>query len=396
MGAKILKAQVSSVFLPESSALRRLPKAPGRPRPEKFTDGFEDKALIYDAFWHMDGKQVLLVCPPALNLAPHWARARFVAQPGGQVVSAEIHAIRSTMTIALKDVPTGTKQIHFTFADMEFTLDIGKNLATDFAGSRMIFTMSQNNPLDWLDTWARYHQLVHAADAAVVFDNGSSIYEPEDVASALARVPGLKRVLVVSIPFKYGPHDPAVLFHRFWANFLQVSTFSILLRRFGGQAYGLLNVDIDELAAPVARSNIFEVARQSVDGFCSMRGRWVESIAQPTQSPSLPDHTAFRSVLKDFRHTLNARKWALDPTREWLRDLDIHPSPHRIKNMPKEMAARAPNGLFWHFKGINNNWKESRNRQAKDSFLTHHHPELKALFEQFEAAKKDFAKKDPA
>ncbi|MCF6301959.1 MAG: hypothetical protein L3J13_01955 [Devosiaceae bacterium] len=389
MGAKVLKAVVSSVFLPEGKELRRLPKAPARPRTKKFKDDFEDRALVYDVFWHMDARQVLMVCPPAVNLAPYWSEATFRAYPGGQVLSAQFHSIRSTMTIVLEDVPGGTKQIHFTFAGQEFTADIGQNLAKNFVGARMIFTMSQNNPLHWMDTWARYHQLIHGADAVVVFDNGSSIYQPDDVAENLAKVPGIKQVLVVSIPFKYGPHDPAVLFNRFWANFLQVSTFTILLRRFGGRAFGVLNVDIDELAAPVTNSNIFEVARQSEDGFCSMRGRWVESIADQSNSTAMPDHLAFRSVLRDCRHTLNARKWVLDPSRDWLADLDVHPSPHRIKNMPREMARRAADGLFWHFKGINNNWKESRSRTEKGSFWTHRHPELKALFEQYLTAKND-------
>jgi hypothetical protein len=384
MGAKILTAEISSVFLPEEGALRRLPRAPHRKRPKKFYVGFEDRALVYDVFWHMDASQVLMVCPPAQNLADHWAAATFKALPSGQNLSASFHSIRSTMTIALKDVPDDTKKIEINFAGQIFVADIMPNLTREFDGTRLIFTMSQNNPLDWINQWARFHQTMHEADAVIIFDNGSSIYSPEDVAKNLAQIRGIKRVLVVPVPHKYGPHDSGVLFNRFWANFLQVSTFSILLRRFGNTAFGLLNVDIDELGAPVPASNLFEVAHESVDGFCSLAGNWVESIVEPDVNIPTPDHTAYRHVLRVFRHGLNANKWVFEPTRNWVQNLDIHPSPHRIKNMPKYMAKRAPKGLFWHFRGINNNWKEQRSSAKKiNNLLQHEHPDLRVMFEKY-------------
>ncbi len=319
MSAKILKATPSSVFLPEQGELRRLPRAPKRHRPQKFWDGFEDRALVYDVFWHLDNKQVLLVCPPPLNLEEYWLQASFKAMPSGQVLQPQIHNIRSSMTIALQDVDATQTHIEITFAGQKFVAEIMPNLADDFDGCSVMFTMSQNNPLSWIAEWARYHQTMHEVDAIIFFDNGSNVYTPEDIEKTLAEVPGVKKVLVMSVPYRYGPHDPGVIFHRFWANFLQVSTFSMVQRRFAGKAFGLLNVDIDELAAPIPGSDVFEMAHESIDGLYRMRGNWVESVVEPGVTDPMPNHLAFRTVRKDFRHKLNAKNGHLTPAGNgWL------------------------------------------------------------------------------
>ena len=51
---------------------------------------FETRALIYDAFWHVDGKRVLLVGPPPLNLWPHIRHAHYRALPSRAPLRANI------------------------------------------------------------------------------------------------------------------------------------------------------------------------------------------------------------------------------------------------------------------------------------------------------------------
>lgn len=388
--AKIFFPASSSVFLPETGPLRRLPRAPKRQRPQKFWDGFEDRALIYDVFWNNDGSQVLMVCPPPMNLEAHWRAAVFRALPSGKSLRAELHNVRSSMSIALQDAPPDTQQIEIGFAGQSFVTEIMPNLSEQLAGARVLFTMSQNNPLHWVFEWARYHRIMHGADTIIIFDNGSTAYGPEALAETLASVPGIKNVLVLSWPHKYGPHDPGVIFHRFWANFLQISSFSVILRRLAGRAYGIANLDIDELAAPIADSDIFEAAKASPDGFYRMAGNWVESVTEPGAADDAPVHTAYRTERRDVRHRLNAKKWVLDPSRSWLDDLEVHPSVHRVMNMPKEMHRRAPVGLFWHFKGINTNWKSQRHLTEKRTHFGHQKPAaLEDMFARYAEAVKD-------
>ena len=372
--------ELSAVFLESTSELKRLPLAPGRKRGKSFWEQFEDRGLVYDVFWYGDKNRVLMVCPPPVNLEPHWQKAVFRALPSGEEVRATRHVLRSTMTIVLDDVPVGSEKIEIGFAGSKFVAPIQPDLTEIFADSKLLFTMNKDNPLVWIKEWARYHQLVHGADAIVIFDNGSREYSLSDIENTLAAVQGIKTILVVSMPHKYGPHDTGVVFHRFWANFLQISSFSILFRRFAGRAFAVLNVDIDEFVDPVEGGNVFDMACKSRDGLFVLEGIWVEDIRKYEEVEGrLPLHTDFLYVLRDFRKKLNAMKWALDPKRDWFADIGVHPGVHRIRNVSRVYAKRAPRGVFWHFKGINTNWKHDRSRGGKFSRFLHRKSDQLAL-----------------
>jgi hypothetical protein len=91
-GSGLLPSAHSAAFLPEKSPLRRRPRAAGRSRPEDFErDRFEARALVYDTFWHADGRRILLVGPPPLNLRAALGRARYIAIPSRKPLSARTH-----------------------------------------------------------------------------------------------------------------------------------------------------------------------------------------------------------------------------------------------------------------------------------------------------------------
>ncbi len=367
----------------ESELVREARKAILR-RKQNFWDEFDAHSLVYDIFWHVNNSQILLICPPPLNLEPFWREAKFIAHPTNKKLSANFYILRSTMTIALNNAPQNTTEIEIIFNKNSYRAKVQDNLSDKFANSRLLFTMSKNNPLEWIKEWATYHQLMHNVDAIIFFDNGSTIYKIEDIEKTLASVKGIKNIAIISFPHKYGPHDGGVIMYRFWANFLQISSFSILFRRFANKAYGILNCDIDELVAPIKDSDIFEVAKNSPDGLCMLNGRWVESTLTHQIGQKIPLHTDFHFVRRDFRAKLNANKWALDMNRDWLNDLSIHLGVHRLRNVPKKIANNAPRWRFWHFKGINTNWKESRNFNGKRSKLTLYEPdELKIMFKKY-------------
>jgi hypothetical protein len=77
------KIQIGSspAFLDTNGALKRLPRAPARKRPEKFWEQFEEFCLFYDCFWTQDRASVLLVAPPPRNLEKHYRAARYIARP---------------------------------------------------------------------------------------------------------------------------------------------------------------------------------------------------------------------------------------------------------------------------------------------------------------------------
>ncbi len=383
MSVNLFKANHSSIALASDSELIRLPRAAERKRGQKFYDNFDAHTLVYDVFFHQNDEQVLLVCPPPVNLENTWREASFYALPSKEKLQADFFILRSTMTIALNDVPIDTKEIEINFNEKAYIAKVQPNLAEKFNSSRLMFTMNKNNPLAWIKEWACYHQVMHNVDSIILFDNGSSDYSLNDIEKTLASVKGIKNILVSSLPHKYGPHDTKVIMYRFWANFLQLSSFSILFRRFGGKSFGILNCDIDELVAPIENSDVFAKAKKSKDGLFILKGRWVEGVIQSDIKREDASHNDFRLVRRDFRSWLNANKWSLDPSRRWLDNLSIHPAVHRIRNAPKEISKHAPKGLFWHFKGINTNWKENRTNKNRFNFLLFEAKDLKQLFEKF-------------
>jgi hypothetical protein len=355
--SRIVPALSSAAFLAEGGALKREPRAAKRQRPQAFYEKFEAYALAYDCFWHADGERILIVGPPPLNLKRNWQAARFLAMPSGTDLKAESFASESVMVTALAGAPADTTAIKLALDGERFELNVQPNLSQALAGSRLLFTMSKDNDLDWIRSWADYHARRHGADAVLFFDNGSTRYGTGDVEETLLSVPGLHHVAVASWPFKYGSPDPAVLNNPFYTLFLQIASMSVALRRYGAKAHAILNCDIDELVHTPQGTTIFDLAAQSPKGLVVMEGRFVEALTAVEN----PVHADFPMRLKDKKARRSSpRKWALDPNRDWVRELDVHPYMHWIHGRPAFAKTQRPDIFYWHFRGISTNWKDRR------------------------------------
>lgn len=355
MSAALLPAPSSCAALPESSPLRRQPRAPHRPRPQAFFDAFDDRTLFYDCFWSDDGRQILLVGPPPMNLRAAFASARFAAQPGGTALRAHFHASLSVMITALEGAPADTNAITVTIGGETLELPVQRSGAANLAGRRVLFGINKNNDLAWIREWALWHARAHGTDAVVLFDNGSTRYAAAEVAAVLAEVPGLQAIAVPSWPVRFGPIDPAVRTDPYWARFFQIGTMSVLLRRYGMRAYGLLNCDIDELASTMSGASLYELAKRSRGGLVVFRGTWIEATHQGTR------HRDYRERVADDRAARSRqRKWVLDPSRDWVKRLSVHPYWHWIEGRPIFAKSMPRDATYWHFRGINTNWKQAR------------------------------------
>ncbi|HVW92001.1 MAG TPA: hypothetical protein VHB74_05275 [Devosia sp.] len=357
----LLPSVSSAAFLPEGSVLKRQPRVPKRERPAGFLDKFEFRALVYDAFRHADGERILLVGPPPLNLAAELRSARYLALPSRTPLRAEHHISLSVAITALTGAPADTVAVEMRFGGESFPLPLQPNVSPLLAGRRIVFTMSKDNELAWIREWAAYHAAVQGADAVVFFDNGSTRYGPDDIAATLRQVPGIAHAAVLSWPYKYGPSDPAVRLNPFYALFLQIASMSVALRRYAAAAEGLLNCDIDELVATPPDTTVFELARAARAGLVTMRGQFVEAVPERYIGDGVPTHRDFLSRLRDPAARLSRpRKWALDPSRPWVQNLDVHPYMHWIEGRPLFGRSSPPGLFYWHFRGINTNWKEQR------------------------------------
>jgi hypothetical protein len=350
--AKLPVANSYAALAPDSSS-GRVPRAPRRRRPAEFYQVFDTKTLFYDCFWHSDGRRILLVGPPPYGI--DYAHARFTAQPSGTPLKARRHASLSVMLTELTGAPANTTAIDAEIAGAHVSPPVQPNACDVLAGSRLLFSINKNNDLAWIREWAEFHARVHGTDAVILVDNGSTRYTAEDVRATLAAVPGIRHVGVPHWPYSFGPKDPAVVKDDHWGRFLQIGSMSMVLRRYGERAYGLLNCDVDELVGTRSGTSIYDLARQSKGGLVVFRGTWIEASAPGTR------HRDYTSRLADPEAARSRqRKWVLDPSRPWVRKLSVHPYWHWIEGRALFAKSMPPDALYWHFRGINTNWKQNR------------------------------------
>jgi hypothetical protein len=374
-----IDASPSPAFLGETNPVRRQIVKPQLPVSTSFLAAFEDRALVYDCFFDAAGKRILLVGPPFYGLETHWRGATIRALPSRRVLKPAFIASISQLLVALDGAPEGTTAIGIEIAGETLDLPVRANLATVFAGRRVLFSMNKNNDLDWIRFWARHHARYHGTDTVVLFDNGSSRYGTGELVDALRGVEGIDMVSVPSWPWRFGAKDDRLKVDPFWSHFLQNCSMNVVLRRFAGQAHSILNCDVDELVWTGAGRSIHDMVRASVTGFYTFKGQWIEAVADRSD---INDHRRFHYRLRDA----NARfwrdsKWVLDPTRKWVASLRVHPYWHWLDRRPLLSKQRAPNAFYWHFKGINTNWKVARAvADAPDPALHEVDPRLPAEF----------------
>ncbi len=347
-------------MLEENSPMRRATRAPGRVRQASFYEHYEQRLLFYDCF--RSGRDVLLVGPPPYGLGS----TRFSGLPGHAALSAKNYRSGSVMITRLVDVPAEVTAVRAVLDDGQgFELTVQPSSVAEFAGARLLFTMSKDNELAWIAEWARYHARVHGTDGVVFFDNGSTRYEMGELAATIS-AQGIKRVAVHNWPYIYGAPDPAVRLNPFYTQFLQIASMSVVLRRYGMASAGILNCDVDELAATPSDTNIYQLAQQSQQGLIVMRGRYMEPV--PNEGAPFGDHRDYSRYLADpALSTSRPKKWALDPSRGWVKNLKVHPYMHWIENRPF-FSKSTPDGVFYrHFRAINTNWKDRRTESLPDA-----------------------------
>lgn len=356
----------SAVYLPEDGPLRRGLIAPKTARQPDFLARYEDRALFYDCYWTADQSRVLLHGPSPVDLAPHYARARYRALPSGTALKWRKTQSPHLYMVVLSP-PPGTTHIEIGFADLTFTVAVQPNHSDWFAGENVLFTQSQNNHLNWIADWAKFHVAEQEITAIAFFDNLSTAYGLEDIERVLERVPGLRKFMVMSTPHRYQLLDRAYPRDAFWAHFLQPSVITRMFRRFGMQTRALLNCDIDELMVRLGDKTLCDEAVEARSGTVYARARWVEG--PPKAGAVQPFRHADFSLVKPESLTLKGRtdKWVVAPQRRWLDDLKIHPYPHLFENRPMLTRVKTSGTYMAHFRAISTSWKYDRSMAAQGS-----------------------------
>lgn len=338
---------VAPVVLPSNAPRRRKPTRPVDLRGPDFEKKFDFDTLFYDSVVSEDGTRARIVAPPLFNLRADIAKATIRAGSTGAECRFEIRDLDRQSQI-LVDVPPDERTLTVESGLGSFPLRLNRPENHIFRDERVIFTLSKNNDLQWVMDWARFYRDVHGATAALIFDNGSTLYTAQELLDALRLVKGLRKVVVVRWPFRHGP--PGHGLKRYWdSNFSQLGAFEVARWRFLQSARSVVNCDVDELVLSKTGASVFESAESSRSGVVSYYGDWVFGIEGETRIASPGEPMRF----KDYRHVLRTivkRRWGLLPTH-----------PMRCKMKWTVVPRRCPPGSQWHVHTINGFWQARLN-----------------------------------
>jgi hypothetical protein len=364
LGNRHIVCRTYSVLLPDFTNARREATRPPKFRDENFDRDFDSTTLFYDAV-QVNDSQVAVFAPPFLNLQNELAATNFGVK-SKQYTARARHLDRHAQLWI--DVPRTCHPIRATGALGDFEFSVSRNETELFRGCRVIFTMSKDNPIEWILDWVRFNRDIHSANAVLLYDNGSSAYDSATLSSALASVSGLRYSVVMEWPFKYGPQGTNIRGH--WdSDFCQLGAWEHARWRFLQDARSVMNSDIDELVLSRTGQSVFEAAEQSSTGLVRYCGRWIigtEDGVHHRTGNAAPRHSDF-SVLMPPKYEFSRRltwrdanecppKWTVVPGRcppqaQW--------HVHLIRSWWASYM-RTRRFCFRHFREIGSNWKYQR------------------------------------
>ncbi|WP_149758928.1 hypothetical protein [Roseivivax sediminis] len=210
----------------------------------------------------------------------------------------------------------------------------------------MIVTMSKDNDLVWIEDFARFHAQTQGAEAIVLVDNGSTLYEPGDIARVLERTGLDALVLSTSLPF--GPRG-----RRPYGNtelFLQTCALNAVRLRFLQQARAVLCCDIDELVLGRTPNSVFDATWHSRFGLTRFGGEW-RYARQPARG-AVVRHDDHRFLVANKKPC--PAKWCVRPSGP-LGDLQWRP--HILDEFVFNWAFRSKEFTYHHCRQITTGWK---------------------------------------
>lgn len=353
------------VKLPRFGGLRRNPPRPTAKRQPDYTERFDEDTLFYDVFETDEG--IRLVGPPMLNLQKNLMDTAF-SSFDDTALEPEFNELDRTHSALIR---SSSSSVSFGLEGLRITAPVGVSYSDRFSGRKVLLTKSKNNRLEWIRDWASFHVHEHGVDAVLLYDNGSTDYNCEDILRSLSDIPGLEIAIVVDWDFKFGPQggDWEGLRNAPWdSDFCEYGILEHARRRFLSGAAAVVSLDVDELVISESNRSLFEVLDASESGAITYEGLWIETTSDIRERvPRFQDFLHY-----DMKRGPSTKKWSVNPARtqsaaQW--------KTHRIEGVEMEFVSEIRHR---HFMGINSNWKRDRTsispvipgRHMKDELLS--------------------------
>ncbi|MGY2746012.1 hypothetical protein [Arthrobacter sp. UYCu723] len=238
----------------------------------------------------------------------------------------------------------------------ELSFPVAPSLSGLFTDRKVLFTKSKDNELEWIRDWAIFHVLNQKIDAILIYDNGSTKYEPEDVLDCLKGIEGLEVAVVVHWPFPFGPQGGSWdgLRNAPWdSDYCEYGIIQHARHRFLKDSYGVIQADVDELVMSDDGRTVFEILEGSAAPVIGYSGRWIEATgADQSQVYRFGDFRYF-----DLRRPPTSPKWSaltkgIAEAKQW--------KTHYVQGAVVE---KTDSVVHRHFVGISSSWKFDRTKE---------------------------------
>ena len=346
LNARLIQGRtLAHAALPDGA--RRTSKLSAKYQREGYAEAFDDTTLWYDAVYR-EGR-VHLVCPKLNNLKAEVQKGSFSLDG----LPVRIARIRQFYRHDIIELPSTTcpSEVRLRAFGGTITSPVHAEETDPFAGLNTALCLSKDNELRWITDFARYHVEMHGLEALVLLDNGSTSYSVQDIEDALS-LTDLKRIMVVSVPWKYGPRGRAPYART--EKYLQTALFNVLRLRWMRQARAVLSCDVDELIYTPG-TTIFDLALKSWGGFVRVPGYWRYPDPEASDPSLHSSHTHMKKSEKPC-----PTKWCINPSGplggfQW--------DTHLLERLPLPSLFKSKQGKFWHCRSTTTGWKS--NRQLK-------------------------------
>lgn len=320
---------------------------------EGYAQAFDDTTLWYDAIYR-DGR-VHLICPKLNNLKAEVHKGAFSLDG----LPAKIARIRRYYRHDIIELSCTTppNEVRLKAFGATISTTVNAEETAPFKGLNTALCMSKDNDLRWITDFARYHVEMHGLEALVLMDNGSITYTVQDIEDALS-LTDLKRIMVISTPWKYGPRGRAPYART--EKYLQTALFNVLRLRWLREARAVLSCDIDELIHTPG-TTIFDLALKSRAGFVRVPGYWRYPDPEATDPSLHASHTHMKPNDKSC-----PTKWCINPSGplggfQW--------DTHLLERLPLPSLFKSKQGKFWHCRSTTTGWKSNRHLKQQEDLV---------------------------
>lgn len=253
-------------------APRRIPKRAPELQQAGFTEQFDFDTLFYCAYQVED--VIRFDGPPMLNLQREIASSSWFVDDK-KISEDDLSVVDLERACGLTIAAVGEK-LEWNLGEQNFSAEIGSSYVSVFEGLKCVYTKSKNNDLKWIVDWATFYSRYHDIEGVLIYDNGSTLYSPEELLAALTDVDGLKSIVIVDWPHKFGPH--AGTSGKWDSDFFQHAVSANAQRRFLAKAKCVVSCDIDELILTDDNRPIYEHLLESEQGYLRYGDRLISGV----------------------------------------------------------------------------------------------------------------------